>query len=154
MAKFLYNYRSTLHSGLKTISAEVLFKCKFKTLLDIIKPKFEKGEEKYKYDNIDKFKDYNSKSFIYKVKVFDTGYFVLKRHSSQLLERSLPINDCNVEDKISYPLESASVMLDLPISNGGSNNNNRYQLSQNQPSELPILRRSSRMSRPPDRLNL
>ena len=192
LARFLYNYRSTVHSGLKTTPAEVLFKRKFKTPLDIIKPNFEKGEDKYKDDNIDKFKDCNVKSFSlgqavfaknfnvnskkkwlpgeivevlglknYKVKVFDVGYFVWKRHSSQLLERSLPISDCSVEDKIenkvNHPLESASVMLDLPISNGESNNNNSCgtnQPSQNQSSELQFLRRSSRMSKPPDRLNL
>ena len=49
------------------------------------------------------------------------------------------LNDCNVEDKISRPLESTSVMLDVPISNGESNNNNNndnFQQSQNQPIEF------------------
>ena len=68
--------------------------------------------------------------------------------AGQLLERRLPINDCNAEDKISHPLQSTSVMLDLLISDGESNNNNSSQLSQNPPSELPILRRSSRMFNP------
>ena len=70
LARFLYNYKSTVHSGLKTTPTEVLFKRKFKTPLDIIKPNFEKGEEKYKNYNIDKFKDYNSESFNFEKAVF------------------------------------------------------------------------------------
>ena len=48
---------------MKTTPANVLFKRKFKTPLDIIKPNFVKEEEKYKDDNIEKFKDYDLKSF-------------------------------------------------------------------------------------------
>ena len=48
---------------MKTTTTEVLFKCKFETQLDIIQPNFVTEKEKYKDDNIDKFKDYDFKSF-------------------------------------------------------------------------------------------
>ena len=60
----------------------------------------------------------------YKDKCLWCRKFFFKRHSNQLLERSLPIIDCSVEDRISHPLESASGKQNLPISNGESNNNN------------------------------
>ena len=128
IARFLYNYRSSVHSTLKRTPAEVLFKRKFKTRLDILKP-FDEEREMESNKSSGDFCDFDNKSFEigeavfaknfnsnttkkwlpgkvvevlgfknYKVKVYDFGEFVWKRHCSQLIPRQLPIVDVEGQD--------------------------------------------------------
>ena len=185
LARFLYNYRSSVHSGTKASPAEMMFGRKFKSPLDVLKPKSDHIEKESSNSNADKLNDkhfvmgeavfaknynvHSNKKWLpgeiievlgfknYKVKVYDNGHFIWRRHISQLIPRSLPLDDLLNKGNNKTIERNDPILIDIPISNYSNNTNLERSCLDSSECHTDVIqptRRSCRISKPPQRLDL
>ena len=155
--KFLYSYRRTVQSSTNKSPAEMMFNRNFKSALDKIKPKYSRQEDcslnsenKFVVGDLVFAKNYSNGDWVeavvtkvfasrnYLVKVPSCGNKVWKRHYSQLISRSITFNK-DKEKPLPKALVYPSPSQFTPVESSSTDLH---------------LRRSTRISRPPDRLNL